>query len=222
MDIEKTHTILGICSIICAGLIFVVYRWIRPWLKQNKIKREEKERSAVLQLKEDREFREKIDTIFDRVNNIDKQLRPNSGKTVFDKVDQLLIGYRRVEQKLNEYQDRQKFQLNMENVAFCTADEKGTFDYVSPAFCKMVKRTESEMIKLSWLSWISKNKKREIMSAWRQSIDDGRAFDETIPFVDNDENIINVTAIGFHSYDKTDNIYVSSYVTFELCEVLAH
>lgn len=197
-------------------MVFVVYKWIVPALKRRKKKREENEKLTSAKLKADADFKEKINMIFDQVNKINGQLSADSGKTVFDKVDQLLIGQRRVEQKLNEYQDRQKFQLNMQNVAFCTADQKGFFDYVSPAMCKMVGRTESEMIKLSWLSWIERNQKSEILKAWRQSIADGRAFDETIPFVDDNEKIIYVAAIGFHSYDKLDNTYVSSYVTFEI------
>lgn len=215
---EKVKAIKEVSGVIFGGGFIAISGWLIDRYRKYKAVKKEKMLAAAAKLEEDRLFREKMNKMFDKVENMDKQLRPNSGTSVFDMVGTLVAGQARLEAKVDLYQDRQRFSANMQAIAFWTTNETSEFDYVSPALCKMVDRSESEMEGNGWQSWIAKADMVRIIKSWHYSIRDKRAFDEIFSFIDRNDKEIKVSAMAFHSYDKVTNKYISTYGTLEKIE----
>lgn len=207
MDLKTISLIAGIGSTVVPGIFWVYNKKIKPAIKR---KKEKKERMQI-ELEQLLKMREQIEFMY-------KQFHNNGGHTVMDKLDKLNKGQEEFEMRMDSYEDRQKFLLNMQNIAFFLCDEKGEWTYVSPALCRMVKRSESELNGNGWLSCLSKRQHNQdrVDAEWASSIEDKRTFDEVFYFQGGNNELIMVNGLAFHSNSKKKNTYTGSYGTLTL------
>lgn len=189
---------------------FTLFKVIKAWYRKF-----QKQRDRKIQLQSDTDKRNQF--IYEKLMKIDAQLSADSGKTVFDKVDNLVSSIDHIKSSLDELHDRQRFDLQIKNVPFFTCNNVfGNMDFVSPAFCKIVGRSESELQNKNWFSCLSTNDKRKVISEFMLSIEDKRTFDMEFCFTDTQDKEVRIYCIAYHSYSKSTGTYISTFGTIEL------
>ncbi len=207
----------NLTPIITASIAAIgfLYKYPFLYLKKSYNLRKEKEKLRL-------ESEKKASEAFDKLNVIFKQFYNNGGSTLMDKVDKLVIGQQDLEKRFDHFEtrfdtfeERQKFMLNSQNVAFWYSDNNGAAIYVSPALCKMVRRTESEMLGSAWVSNVIQIDRDRISKAWQSSVLEKRVFDEIYTF-QSDNEFIKVHGLAFHLKNKKTGEHMGSYGTLTL------
>lgn len=213
MEASKITAIVTASIAVIGFIIRYPYRWI---VKRQKAKKE------LLELKAEQE--RKANEAFDKLNVIFKQFYNNGGSTLMDKVDKLVTGqsnlvnrFDGLEERFDLFEERQKFSLNSQNVAFWYSDKDGEVIYVSPALCKLVKRTESELLGSAWVSNLVHEDRNRISLCWHESVEEMRAFDEIYTY-QSQGHLIKVHGLAFHMRNKKTGEAMGSYGT--LTEIL--
>jgi PAS domain S-box-containing protein len=192
-----------------------IYKYPYRWYLKKQAQKKEAER-----LRQEQE--QKANAAFDKLNIIFKQFYNNGGSTLMDKVDKLVNGQTNLEQRFDGleerfdlFEERQKFSLNSQNVAFWYSDKQGEVIYVSPALCKLIKRTESEVMGSAWISNLLHEDRNRISECWFESVQDKRVFDEIYTY-QSDGQLIKVHGLAFHMRNKKTSEVMGSYGTLTL------
>lgn len=188
----------------------VVLFFIRPLYKKFKRKRKEQEiikakLNSVLEMPE--QIQSLLYSNTEIKNSLDKSI--NVQKDLYEWLD-------RLDRKIEIMNGRQKAMLNNQNAAYFTTDHTGGFDYISPAACKMINRSESEMHAQSLISWLCRESMAAVVREWDDTKKQKRIFDDTVCFRNGNEKI-QVRVLAFHTFSKQNKEqYLGSYGTFEL------
>lgn len=83
-----------------------------------------------------------------------------------------------IELRLGNIDETQKISLNLQNVAYWISNDDGGWEYISPALCKIMGRSESELTGNNWLTWIDSADRKRVADAWKFSTENKAAFDE--------------------------------------------
>ena len=213
MELDIKLKIIGSIVTIAGGLglgRLVKYLWLQYKKKKN-AKLEKQQMEAI-----------QYSTLIDALGKLSidvKQVKdkvfPNGGTSIFDGITRLEKNVAEINSKIDSLEDTQKISLNMQKVAFWVSEKDGLFDYVSPALCRLLKRTESELLGNNWISCLLKADVDRVGDAWEAAIQEKRTFDEIFAFIDGNEsnNIIRVHGLAFHKIDKTNGTYLGSYGT---------
>ena len=214
MDLDSKLKIIGSIVTIAGGLIGLGKLVKYLWLQYNKKKQAKLEKQKIEALQ--------YSTLIDALGKLSidvKQVKdkvfPNGGSSIFDGITRLEKNVAEINSKIDSLEDTQKISLNMQKVAFWISEKDGLFDYVSPALCRLLKRTESELLGNNWISCLIKTDVDRIGDAWEAAIQEKRTFDEIFAFIDGNEpsDTIRVHGLAFHKIDKTNSNYLGSYGT---------
>lgn len=199
----KTEIAIKILSLpVVAGAGKIVHsKIILPMFRNWKEKKAKAEADAARQLE-----------TFERVSQIYKQLHPNGGGSMADKLNALTVDVNNIKESLIKMDAKQKFALNIQNVAYMYADSNGEINYVSPATVKLLNRSESELAGKGWISCVENTDAVRVHSEWRKCIEEKRTFDEYINFKEGKL----VHCMAFHSHNRETGKYLGSYATFEI------
>jgi PAS domain-containing protein len=150
--------------IAAATAVIVAFRYIyTKYFKPFCLNRKKNKRLIIEQAQIISEMPEKVALIL-------KQLYPNGGGSVIDKLDDMKKQIGTIELKLDNFEDQQKFILNMQGVAFWLSGDIGECVYVSPSTCKLLQRSESELLRFEWVSCLCKNDIKRISEECYASI----------------------------------------------------
>lgn len=190
--IEITGLILG------GGItgFFTVWKNImHPIIKKRKDrKKAEKARQEAIEA----EYRKKIDDI-----HIEMQVDGNGSlKTA---IFNLRDATERIEFRLEGIEESQKVSMNLQGLAYWVSGVDGDWAYVSPNLCKLVGRSESEMLHNNWKSWIRTDDKDKVISAWEFSTENKTTFDEVYHIKKADGKFIKVWATAFHKRTSSNS-----------------
>lgn len=87
--------------------------------------------------------------------------------------------------------------MNLQGLAFWESNDIGECTYVSPGLCKVMGRSESEIMGTAWLGWLHPVDKTRITEAWEYSIKNKSAFDEIYTFKRADNKWQKVWGVAF-------------------------
>lgn len=87
--------------------------------------------------------------------------------------------------------------MNIQKVAFWESDENGHCTYASPALCKIMGRSESEIMFSNWTSWLHPDDKERVVSSWQVSVREKASFDEQYRFKKADGSWVKVWGFAF-------------------------
>lgn len=142
-----------------------------------------------------KEARDKKKKLYDMVAKIHHEINFNNGGSIKDAVF-------RIESRIARLEDNQRIVMNVQNVAFWESDENGFVTYASPALCKLVGRSESEIMGNNWVSCIEPTEKESVFEAWRFSVENNTPFDEEYNYRKEDGKLIKVWGLAFHKIDN--------------------
>jgi len=179
MDIENNLQI----TILIIGLIGTLYKtitWIITWIK--------KQYEKLLS------FQNKLDVIF-------KEVIPNGGGSIKDKINHLSEQMSINTQITEKIFHRQRWILdNREEPIFESSDD-GKCIWVNSAYTKLFKHDISYFLEHGWKNVIHEEDRERVVDHWNDCVADGRMYQDTYRMVGDGGNIflVECNAIKTHN-----------------------
>lgn len=136
--------------------------------------------------------------LLDKINAIHSEVTFNGGGSIKDAIWELKKNVSVIDTKLNGIQENQHVAMNLQGIAFWISSANGECEYVSTNLCKLVGRSESEMLGNGWLAWVIPQDRERIHEAWAFSVENKSAFDEFYTFKKADGTLQKVWGLAFH------------------------
>lgn len=161
MDVgEAAGAVTAIATVVAAA-----YRFVLKPIRDGRARRIE--RAA------------RIDRMVDSIEAIRKQVYPNGGTSIFDKLDKLWVKVRLMDQR-NE--------LAWAALAMGTfrSDGEGDWTSVNQAVERQTGRTDQELLGRGWFSAIAEDQRESIVREWMRAVDDERDVDMVFSWTHSD------------------------------------
>jgi PAS domain-containing protein len=203
---ESTETGIKIVTAIATGItsIYIFYKkLIHPQVK----KRQKETLQKELEMEEMLKALKQIPGLVEKIEQIKQQVFPYGKAGLLEVIE---IRFDSIDARLDNLEDNNIIFNNMQNVAFWVSDLEGHCTYASPMLCKMLERSESEILGLNWLSSLVKEDMGRIGQGWMQSIEENRVFDEIYAFRGIDGHPIRVHGFAIHKKNRKTNTYSGS------------
>ncbi len=142
--------------------------------------------------------RKKKNELFEMINGIHSELRFNGGSSIKDAIWKLDKKTDTIIWQMNDMKETQKISMNLQGVAYWMSDEDGLIIYASPSLCKLIGRTESDILGNNWIACLIPEDRERIFHAWMNSINNKIPFDETYTCKRADGKYQDVLGIAFH------------------------
>lgn len=114
-------------------------------------------------------------SIADDITKIKKQLEPNGGESIYDKVELI--------HKKTEYlQARARYQDDTSDEAVFELDQGGNLTSANRAFCELVGHPESRLHHRDWISRASERDRARILTALHDAINNQMPLDLVVAF----------------------------------------
>ena len=167
------------------------------WTKViNPILRKEK------RLKQD--LHDKIDVIASKTDMIAKEMKMDGNGSLKTAIVKLEKTTERIEFRLDGIEEGQKVAMNLQGICYWISNDKGECIYASPTLCRLVQRTEHEILKNGWMTYIAEDDRASVYAAWEFSIKTQTAFDKIYHIKRTDGKLIKVWAVAFHKVRKNN------------------
>lgn len=151
-----------------------------------------------------RKAKAKKQEYYDKVNEIHQELRFNGGSSLKDVIFEVKNKVINIETRLDGIEENQKLAMNLQGISYWISDNDGNFIYASPALCKLMGRSESEILGNNWMAWIHGNDKDRTVEAWNFSVENKSAFDEIFTIRKPGNDWIKVWAVAFPKVSKSN------------------
>lgn len=126
--------------------------------------------------------KKKKEEFYRKMDEMHTELRFNGGSSLKDAVFNIRDKVTVIEDRLDGIEDNQKLSMNLQGIAFWVSDENGECTYASPGLCKVMGRSESEIMGSNWMGWLHPDDKEKIVHAWEFAIKNKAPFDEIYSF----------------------------------------
>ena len=139
------------------------------------------------------------------VNNIHKELKFNDGGSIKDAIWDLKKGQDGIFTRLDNIDQTQLVSMNISGVAHWRSNEKGECTYASPTLCKLMGRSESDILINNWVGCLIPEDKERVFSAWKFSVENKTTFDEIYTVKKSDGKLQRVHGLAFHTSVNTQH-----------------
>lgn len=156
---------------------------VRPYMRKEKAKKQE---------------------YYNKLNEIHQELKFNGGSSIKDVIFEVKNKVESIETRLDGIEENQKLAMNLQGISYWISDNEGNFIYASPALCKLMGRSESEILGNNWMAWIHGNDKDRTVEAWNFSVENKSAFDEIFTIRKPGNDWIKVWAVAFPKVSKSN------------------
>lgn len=145
-----------------------------------------------------RKERKKKNEMLEKINSIHGELKFNGGSSLKDAIFDLKDTTQKINFRLGAIEENIRVSMNLQGVAFWSSNQDGECVYASPALCKIMGRTESEILGNNWVAWIVAEDKERVFNAWKFSVENKTPFDEIYTYHRSDGTEIKVWGLAFH------------------------
>ena len=150
--------------------------------------------------------------ILDKVNDMHKvmikELSYNGQSSIKDAVLRIENRIDVIDTKISGIQENQYLSMNLQGIAFWVSNEQGKCTYASTNLCKMLGRTESEIMGDGWAAYIIPEDRNRVFKEWVFSVEHRSAFDSHYTFKRSDGKKQKVWGLAFHK--KITETHVST------------
>lgn len=157
MGIETISTLVGLGGATIGGSYALFSKVLRPGYAL--YKKHVENLGSIPQLTED-------------VRWMKDQIKPNGGTSLRDMVDRIAIGQTVQSQVLNNV-------LASSSTGHFKTSRDGLVIEVSRTLCRLMERSEQELMGNTWLSWIANDDRERIEHEWGNVVKLGREMDQT-------------------------------------------
>jgi PAS domain-containing protein len=113
-----------------------------------------------------------------KLDDIHKEMQMDGNGSIKTAIVELKNTTKRIEGRLNDIEQNQKVSMNLQGLPYWVSDKAGEITYVSPALCKLIGRSESELLGRNWVLAIAPDDRKRVLEAWQFSVENEAAFDE--------------------------------------------
>jgi len=141
------------------------------------------------------------------VSDIKMEVRPNGGMSLRDSVERI---------ELRQLLDSQIIGsiLSSQAVAFFRADERGLLVEASRPLCKLMQRSEAELIGNKWLSWVTQDQREEVHTEWVDAVENARDFDKRFDVFNDSGDIMHIHAKAYQLVNRRKRETLGYFGTF--------
>lgn len=157
MALNEAQQVLGIISLggtICWG----AWKYLlKPEIKKAKARKQE---------------------VLVKVSEIWSELKFNGGSSLKDVIYKTQKSVENIDYRMAGLEENQRLSMNLQGICYWISDEDGHCIYASPGLCKMLGRSESDLLENNWMAWVHPNDKDNVVRSWLFSVENKTAFDE--------------------------------------------
>jgi len=139
-----------------------------------------------------------------KLADIHSELRFNGGGSIKDAIFDLKKTTQNINFRLDGIEENQKLSMNLQGIAYWVSDNDGKCIYVSPALCKLLGRSESDIVGNNWMAILHPDDKKRIVEAWEFSIENKTPFDEIYSLKTSRNEWVKVWGVAFHKTAATN------------------
>jgi len=132
-----------------------------------------------------------------KITEIRDELKFNGGSSLKDAVYHVKNKVDKIEVRLDVIEGNSRLSMTLQDIAFWESDHTGKCTYASPGLCKIMGRSESEIINNNWTAWIHPEDKDKVIHAWAISVNEKSAFDEIYRYKKSDGFWVKVWGVAF-------------------------
>lgn len=151
-DLKETSSLISfiVLFITFVGLVYKGVRWVVEWFKV---------------------ATKKIETAFSHLEYVYKEVQPNSGSSLYDKINKITseIGKLRKDVIIQGHIAKQ-VRDDMADVSYCEFDTDGNLLFANKKFQNTVQLSEESLYQKGWLSLISEESRIIVHDRWKDSI----------------------------------------------------
>lgn len=136
---------------------------------------------------------ENILRVHHQVEVIFKEITPNGGGSIKDKVNVMSKEISTNTQMTEQIFHRQRWMMDHRQEAVFEAQLTGEIAWVNKPYCKLSGRDSNELIGHNWKNTILEEDRERVISNWDSCVKDGRQFEDEYRLVIPDGRIIRVT-----------------------------
>lgn len=148
-----------------------------------------------------------------------REMRPNGGTSMKDQINNLVVKGERLTEQCGNIEKRlmlseinsSKFKgifssiLSSIHLGHFVVNAKGEIEEVGTMLCRILKRSETELKKNNWQSWVSPDEKDAVTKEWKDAISTGRDFDMTFSCVHPDKKLQKIRMVVFKVQEVDGN-----------------
>ena len=157
MDLNEWGKILTVGGSICGGVWWVWTKLLKPYLAKVRVRKANERRMLY---------------------EIHAEMQMDGNGSIKTAIVTMNGRLERIEDKVDNIEENQKLSLNLQGISFWVSDANGEYTYVSPALCKLLGRSESEILGSNWTSSIIYEDREKTIKAWEFSVENQTGFDE--------------------------------------------
>lgn len=129
------------------------------------------------------------------IDEIKKQVFPNGGNSLYDKVLDIKFGQRVTWEALK--------------VAMWESDKNGKVIYVTPGLCHLIGCNTEDVLNNSWINRVVYDDRERVFKSWQFSIINASEFNETYTYAKDDGNLQTITATAVHNVNDEGKVISS-------------
>lgn len=134
-----------------------------------------------------------------KVDKIYAEVTPNGGGSIKDQLG-------RMEKRQILAEQKAKITANKQELSYMGFDMNGECIECSVYLCRLLNRSESELLGNLWLNWVVTQDRARVMNEWHEAINSKTEFNSTYSMVKPDGKFINVEAGIDPLFDDHNNI----------------
>lgn len=135
----------------------------------------------------------------DRIGKILSELNANGGSSIKDQLN-------RIEARQLFSEQISKITLSSNGIGFWKADKTGQFTEISPIFCRITGRSETELSGSSWSTWIHSEDKEEVFDEWSRCTQEMIEFNMSYRYVRPDDTIVSCHGAAYPIFNGKNEI----------------
>ena len=132
-----------------------------------------------------------LDEDLPKIKSAAKQVQPNAGQSLADKVVKIEYIVSSMQEQLTEAAAMGRFTLENSKTAAFICDEHGSNEFVNESYCELLKADSSALMGFGWKSYIWHGDK-EYEHIWKEAFAEGRSFRCQLRFVGKNDEPVHV------------------------------
>ena len=132
-----------------------------------------------------------LDEDLPKIKSAAKQVQPNAGQSLADKVVKIEYIVSTMQEQLTEAAAMSRFTLENSKAAAFICDEHGSNEFVNDSYCELLHADSSELLGYGWKSFVWHGDK-EYEHIWKEAFAEGRSFRCQLRFVGKNDEVVYV------------------------------
>jgi PAS domain-containing protein len=147
------------------------------------------------------------------VNEISKEFKRNSGKSLKDDIFSLQVEVKTNTELTKRIENRQNLMLNLSEVPHFETDMEGNCLGVNDAYVNLIQRPKEELLGGGWILGILEEDREIVLKEWNEAVKNRRNFEKTLSVISKNNQEYLVKCVAIRQSDSSGYLGYYSNVT---------